>query len=316
MGVGSILLEHLAAAARENDIERFSAEVLPENRKMLTVFAEAGYAVKRHFDEGVVMLEFSIDPTEKSRAVMEAREHRAEAKSLGGLLAPRSVAVIGASREWGSIGYSLLNNLIEGGFSGPSTGSTRRPSNSAAWSATAPCAKSPAPVDLAVIAVPQEQVHGVIEECALAGVKGLLVVTGGFGKTARRAWRASANWCAWPAANGMRVIGPASLGLVNTDPAIQLNASVAPGMPKRGSPGPVQPVGAPSACCCTRRPRAARWASPPSSRRATGRTSPATTPCSSGRTTPGPTPWACTWNPSATRASSPASPAGSRIPSR
>ena len=86
-GIGSILLEHLAAAARENGIRKFSAEVLPENRKMLMVFSDAGYDVKRHFDDGVVSLEFNIDPTDKSRAVMESREHRAEAR-IQELLAP------------------------------------------------------------------------------------------------------------------------------------------------------------------------------------------------------------------------------------
>jgi RimJ/RimL family protein N-acetyltransferase len=90
-GVGSILLEHLAAAARENGIRRFSAEVLPENRKMITVFAEAGYEVERHFDDGVVMLSFDIDPTRRAQAVMEAREHRAEARSMKELLTPSSV---------------------------------------------------------------------------------------------------------------------------------------------------------------------------------------------------------------------------------
>lgn len=237
MGVGSILLEHLAAAARENDIERFSAEVLPENRKMLTVFAEAGYAVKRHFDEGVVMLEFSIDPTEKSRAVRESREHRAEAKSLGGLLAPRSVAVIGASREWGSIGYSLLNNLVEGQFSGPVYGVNPEAFELGGMVSYATVSEIPGPVDLAVIAVPKEEVHGVVLDCAQAGVKGLLVVTGGFEKDGEAGLASQRALVRLARANGMRVIGPASLGLVNTDPAIRLNASVAPGMPMRGSLG-------------------------------------------------------------------------------
>ena len=71
---------------------------------MLMVFSDAGYDVKRHFDDGVVSLEFNIDPTDKSRAVMEAREHRAEARSVRDLLAPSSVAVIGASRKWGTVG--------------------------------------------------------------------------------------------------------------------------------------------------------------------------------------------------------------------
>ncbi|MFG0227224.1 hypothetical protein, partial [Streptococcus suis] len=90
--------------------------VLPENRKMLAVFSEAGYEVQRRFEDGVVVLEFPIDPTEKSRAVMEAREHRAESRSVAELLTPSQVAVIGASREYGSVGYHLVHNLVEGRF--------------------------------------------------------------------------------------------------------------------------------------------------------------------------------------------------------
>lgn len=237
MGVGSILLEHLAAAARENDIERFSAEVLPENRKMLTVFAEAGYAVKRHFDEGVVMLEFPIDPTEKSRAVMESREHRAEAKSLAGLLAPASIAVIGASREWGTIGHTLLHNIIEGGFTGPVYGINPQAFELGGMRSYATVAEVPGPVDLAVVAVPQDQIHQVITQCARAGAKGLLIATGGFEKDGEAGLLRQRELVRLARGNGMRVIGPASLGLVNTDPATSMNASMAPGMPKHGSLG-------------------------------------------------------------------------------
>ena len=96
-GLGSILLEHLAAAAQERGIRRFTAEVLSENTKMVRVFIDAGYTVHREYDSGVVDLVFDIEPTEKSRAVMTAREHRAEARSIARLLSPRSIAVIGAS---------------------------------------------------------------------------------------------------------------------------------------------------------------------------------------------------------------------------
>ena len=70
-GIGSVLLEHLAAAARENGLTRFVAEVLPENRTMLRVFADAGYQVSREFADGVVHLKFPIAPTERSVAVRD-----------------------------------------------------------------------------------------------------------------------------------------------------------------------------------------------------------------------------------------------------
>ncbi|HEX2246034.1 MAG TPA: GNAT family N-acetyltransferase, partial [Arthrobacter sp.] len=174
-GLGSILLEHLAAAARENGIRKFSAEVLPENRKMITVFNDAGYEVRRRFDDGVVMLEFDIDPTERSRAVMESREHRAEARSVAGLLAPSSIAVIGASREWGSVGYSLLEHIVEGGFHGTVYAINPQAFELGGLVSYATIAEVPHEVQLAIIAVPYDQVLKVVQECADAGVKGLIV---------------------------------------------------------------------------------------------------------------------------------------------
>ncbi|MDN6169014.1 MAG: GNAT family N-acetyltransferase [Micrococcaceae bacterium] len=236
-GAGSILLEHLAAAARENGIERFSAEVLPENRKMLTVFAEAGYEVKRRFDDGVVMLEFPIDPTEKSRAVMESREHRAEAQSLAGLLAPRSVAVIGASRQWGTVGYTLLENIIEGGFTGPVHAGKPDALEIAGMISHGSLSEIPGTVDLAVIAVPVAELETVVAECGAHGVRGLLVVTETFPGDQAEAMQRQRELVRLARSNGMRLIGPASLGLVNTAPSVSFNASMAPGMPRRGGLG-------------------------------------------------------------------------------
>ena len=81
-GLGSVFLEHIAAAARERGISTFVADVLPQNRKMLRVFSDAGYVVDQEFEDGVVRLSFDLEPTEDSLAVTYAREHRAEARSV------------------------------------------------------------------------------------------------------------------------------------------------------------------------------------------------------------------------------------------
>ncbi|MBO0906744.1 bifunctional GNAT family N-acetyltransferase/acetate--CoA ligase family protein [Arthrobacter sunyaminii] len=236
-GLGSILLEHLAAAARENGIRRFSAEVLPENRKMIGVFADAGYEVRRHFDDGVIALDFNIDPTDKSRAVMESREHRAEARSVADLLSPSSVAVIGASREWGTVGYQLLEHIIEGGFTGSVYAVNPEAFELAGMVSYARIGDVPEPVQLAIIAVPYDQVQKVVEECARAGVKGLLVATAGFADDGERGLARQRRLVRHARANGMRVVGPASLGLINTRPGVRLNASMAPSMPEAGGLG-------------------------------------------------------------------------------
>ncbi|MDQ0664826.1 acyl-CoA synthetase (NDP forming)/RimJ/RimL family protein N-acetyltransferase [Arthrobacter ulcerisalmonis] len=236
-GIGSILLEHLAAAAHENGIRKFTAEVLPENRKMLMVFSDAGYDVKRHFDDGVVSLEFNIDPTEKSRAVMESREHRAEARSVRDLLAPSSVAVIGASRKWGTVGYQLLEHIIEGGFHGSVYAINPEALELAGMMSYGKLSEVPEPVQLAIVAVPYEEVPGVVAECAAAGVKGVVIASAGFADDGERGLLRQRALVRQARANGMRVIGPASLGIANTHPDVSLNASMAPTMPLRGGLG-------------------------------------------------------------------------------
>ncbi|MDR6439203.1 acyl-CoA synthetase (NDP forming)/RimJ/RimL family protein N-acetyltransferase [Paenarthrobacter nicotinovorans] len=236
-GIGSILLEHLAVAARENGIRRFTAEVLPDNRKMLMVFADAGYDLTRQFDDGVVSVEFNIDPTEKSRAVMESREHRAEARSVRDLLSPSSVAVIGASRKWGTVGYQLLEHIIEGGFKGPVYAVNPEAFELAGMVSFGKLSEIPGPVQLAIVAVPYEEVPKVVDECAAAGVKGIVVATAGFADDGERGLARQHDLVRRARANGMRVIGPESLGILNTHPAVSLNASMAPAMPPRGSLG-------------------------------------------------------------------------------
>lgn len=234
-GLGSILIEHLAAAARENGIDTFSAEVLPENRTMLVVFQESGFDISRRFDDGVVVVEFSIDPTERSRAVMESREHRAEAKSIAEIVNAKSVAVIGASRYWGKVGHRLLESLVENGFQGHVVGINPEAFEVGGTVSFAGISQIKEPIELAVVAVPKDQLTDVVEECGKAGVKGLLIITAGFEygtgmELQRSIVRQARRW-------GMRVVGPASAGIINTDPDIRLNASPSPTLPMRGSLG-------------------------------------------------------------------------------
>ncbi len=91
-GIGQLLLEHLAQVGREVGVEKFVAEVLPENLGMLQVFREAGYVVAGGFEDGVMHMEFSIDATATSLEVMQGREHRAETASVHRFFDARSVA--------------------------------------------------------------------------------------------------------------------------------------------------------------------------------------------------------------------------------
>ncbi|MGZ4597759.1 MAG: bifunctional acetate--CoA ligase family protein/GNAT family N-acetyltransferase, partial [Actinomycetes bacterium] len=236
-GVGAVFLEHIAAAARERGVARFVADVLPTNRKMLRVFQDAGYVVAHAMEDGVVRLEFSLEPTENSRAVTFAREHRAEAASVARLLQPRSVAVVGASRSPHSIGHTVLRHIIDGGF----TGSVHAVNPHAEEVAGVPSYGSirdvPADVDLAVLAVPAEDVEQVVAECAPKGVRGVVVVSSGFAETGEAGRARQQRLVRLARGAGMRVVGPSSFGVVVTDPEISLNASLSPVMPPRGRLG-------------------------------------------------------------------------------
>jgi acyl-CoA synthetase (NDP forming)/RimJ/RimL family protein N-acetyltransferase len=236
-GLGSVLLEHLAAAAREARIVRFVAEVLPENGTMLRVFSDAGYRVDRSYADGAVHLRFDIAPTERSVEVARGREQRTEAASIARLLAPRSVAVVGAGTRPGTIGNTLLRNLTEGRFAGPvhpihPTAKTVR-----GLPAYPTVRDAPGPVDLAVLAVPADQVAGVVADCAAAGVQGLVIVSSGFAETGAGGLARQRALVDLARARGMRVVGPNCLGIANTDPEVRLNATLAPRLPDRGRAG-------------------------------------------------------------------------------
>ena len=235
-GLGQLLLEHLAQAAREHGITRFTAEVLPDNRKMMSVFTEAGYHVARQFEDGVVGVVFDIAPTDTSYGVMQAREQRSEATSIERLLTPSSVAVIGASRREDTIGNALLRHLRESGFTGDLYAvNTEADESEIEGVPVYPTIRDvPGTVDLAVIAVHAEDVQDVVLDCAAKGARGLVVVSSGFAEIGPEGRDRQRRLVGLARSYGLRVIGPNALGVVNTDPAVRLNASLSPLMPARG----------------------------------------------------------------------------------
>ncbi|WP_156725569.1 bifunctional acetate--CoA ligase family protein/GNAT family N-acetyltransferase [Streptomyces apocyni] len=242
-GVASTLLEHIGAVARERGVRRFVAEVLPANSKMIKVFTDAGYQQKRSFEDGVVRLEFELEPTDRSLAVQRAREQRAEARSVQRLLAPGSVAVIGAGRRPGGTGRSLLRNLLGSGFSGRVYAVNSALAADETSLDGVPAYRSvhdidPADaVDLAVIAVPVAQVPSVVAECGERGVRGLVVISAGYGESGGDGRARQRELVRQARSYGMRLIGPNAFGVLNTSPDARLNASLAPSMPTAGRLG-------------------------------------------------------------------------------
>ena len=235
-GLGSVFLEHLAAAGRDRGITRFVAEVLPENRRMINTFKEAGYTIAQRYEDDVLSISFAIASTEQSRAVTIAREHRAEARSVQLLMTPASIAVIGASDSPGNIGRIVVANLIAGGFNGRII-----PVHPTAESVLGiPCVsdlRDQGSIDLAVVAVAANLVMKVTAEVADAGISGLIVLSRGFGDAGPEGQLMQSQLLAYCRAHGIRLVGPNALGLINTDPDISVNASLAESMPHAGSLG-------------------------------------------------------------------------------
>ncbi|MFC7621868.1 GNAT family N-acetyltransferase [Microlunatus sp. GCM10028923] len=225
-GIAQLLLEHLAEAARERGITKFIAEVLPENRRMAQVFADAGYRVSKDVEDGVLSVEFPILPTDTSVGVMERREHRAEAASMRRLLTPERVVVLGRGKRV----QGLVNSLLSGGFRGEVIAvSTDATAVSGVRTATS-IATIEGSIDLVLVSIPTNELGAVVIDAAHKGATAMVVLTGTDSTQDNRTVVSLAR------AYGVRALGPDALGLINTDPAVGLNASPGP-MPRTGGVG-------------------------------------------------------------------------------
>ncbi len=234
-GIGTRLLEQLAALAAEVGTERFVAEVLPDNRAMLGVFQDAGFAVTREVAGGEIELTFSISPTERYRDQVAGRDHRAVVASLRPFFEPEVVAVIGASPRRGSIGGELFRNILAGDFAGAAYPVNRGGEPVAGVRGYSSIEEVPESVDLAVICVPGGQVLDAAETALRFGVRALCVISAGFAEIGEEGAERQDRLLALVRAHGARLIGPNCLGVAVA--ARRLNATFAAKAPPWGSIG-------------------------------------------------------------------------------
>lgn len=219
-GIATLMLEHLAAIARSNGIERFTAEVLADNRPMLAVFARAGWPIQRRFDSGVIDLEFDLADTEEFIDSVERREQRADSRAMARLLIPRSIAVIGASERMDTAGQAIwthLNHSFNGSLYAVNPAYQRIGDHPCCSRVT----EIAEPVDLAVIAVPHRVLKTVIDDCIAASVRGAIIVTSIEGSDLDMA-----DLVQHCRANGLRLIGPASFGIASPAAETTLQAAL------------------------------------------------------------------------------------------
>lgn len=230
-GVGTLLLEHLVAAARAAGITTFTADALADNYEVLRVFGDLGLRTARRFEGPEVRCTVELAADEHYLTAVEERGRAADVASMQPLLRPRSVVVIGAGRKPGSVGRAVLRNLRQGRFAGLLT-AVNPAAQAIEWvNCQASVADVPRTPDLAVIAVPAAAVPAAAEDCGKSGVRALVVVSSGL--DAEQA-PALLDTCR---AYGMRLVGPNCLGLANTDPALRLDATFAADSPLTGTAG-------------------------------------------------------------------------------
>jgi acetyl coenzyme A synthetase (ADP forming)-like protein len=236
-GLGTILLGQLAEAAAAAGIDVLEAVVRPENHRMLQMLRESGLPVHARSEPGEVHAELPTRMSSEGLRQFEDRERIAAVAAVTHLLAPKSVAVIGASRQPGSIGAAVVHNLIANGYRGPLYPVNPAASEIEGVAAFPSVLAVPGDVEMAVITVPAAVVAKVARECAEKGVRGLVVISAGFAEAGSEGiglQRELVDICRHA---GMRLVGPNCMGVINTAPDVSLDATFAPDRPIRGRIG-------------------------------------------------------------------------------
>ncbi|MEU8239003.1 GNAT family N-acetyltransferase [Actinoplanes missouriensis] len=233
-GIGTLLLEHLSVRARNQGITELVGEVLPGNRDMLRVARDLSSQARSHFDQGIVDVSVRLGDDQLTFEAVDRRDRVAERASLRPMLCPRSVAVAGAGRHPGGVGHETLRALREYGFPGPLYAINRTGTPVAGVPGYRSLRDLPAPVDLLVIAVPADQVTGVLADGAAAGARAAVVLSAGFGEAGPEGRRRQHDLVRTARSHGIRLAGPNCLGVLNTDPGVRLNAGFAPAPPPAG----------------------------------------------------------------------------------
>jgi acetate---CoA ligase (ADP-forming) len=227
-GISTVLLAHIAETAAQHGITTFTAEVLPANHRMIEVFRESGFPVELRSSPDSIHVEFPTSFSADAVERFEERDSVAAAAAVRSFLEPTSVAVIGASRRRGTVGGEILHNLLAAQFNGAVYPVNRSADVVQSLPAYRSVADIPAPVELAVIVVPADQVVEVAGECAAKGVRALLVIAAGFAESGQAGAQRQNELLEVCRASGMRLVGPNCLGVLNTAPAVNLNATFAP----------------------------------------------------------------------------------------
>jgi acyl-CoA synthetase (NDP forming)/GNAT superfamily N-acetyltransferase len=233
-GLGSLLLEHLAAACRDRGVRRFVAEILAENHPMIAVFVDAGFEITRRAEMGNVHVEMGTAASARAIAAADDREFHAEARSLAPLLYPHCVAVTGVRRDGTGIGAAVLDSIRRGGYTGRLYVIHPEADSVEGLPTYARLADVPAHVDLAIVAVPAPHVLDALRDAAAAGVAAAVVISSGFEELGGEGAGLQREMLRLAREHSIRVVGPNCLGVMSNAPEIRLNATFGRAVPPAG----------------------------------------------------------------------------------
>ncbi len=234
-GIGTRLIGWLANVARDHGIAFFEGDVLAENERMMSVLKDYGFHIDSELRGGVYHVTIPIAKSRRVERKEAERERLSTVASIRYVLSPRSIAVVGASRQPGSLGQLVFQNIMEGGFTGVVYPVNPKADAIMAVKAYPSILDVPGEVDLAIIIVPTQFVARVADECGQKGVRAIIVITDGFRERGLEGAAREEELRDVALGHGMRLVGPNCMGIINTDPEVRLNASFSRIYPPRGN---------------------------------------------------------------------------------
>ena len=233
-GIATLLIEELANRARRAHLAGLVGDVLTTNTGMLQVARDLSPHLLIGYDGSVARIRVPTEADDAALLALDARDRIAEQHSLRPLLAPASVAVVGAGRAPGGIGHEVLRNILDHGFTGTVYPVNPNANEVAGRPAYPRLTALPGPVDLAIIAVPAPAVEPVLADAGRAGVRAAVVLSAGFGETGDAGQRAQDALLRLAREHGIRLVGPNCMGLINTASRVRLAGTFALPVPEAG----------------------------------------------------------------------------------
>jgi len=234
-GIGTLMIERLAFAAEIGGMQRLVATTSIENEIMLKVFQDCGYNTVSRLKTGEIHVAFDIQPSEQSTESTEMRDRLACRASVKPFFHPSTLAIVGVSQNPNKIGSQLLRNLTNFGYLGKLYPVHRTASEIDGFPTVSSLADIEDQLDLVVICIAAEKVIELVHECVDIGARSLLVLSNGFADRDEIGRERQNELLELTRHNGMRLVGPNCLGLINTDPLFPLHLTFAEVSPPSGN---------------------------------------------------------------------------------